>query len=357
MINVGLVGANGYTGLELLRILSQHSEVNKIFFSTRSTEKDKTKQLIHSFSSKKDLYPVTSKSNDLDKCDVVFFATPHGVAMKQAAHLLKEGVKVIDLSADFRLKNPSDFKKWYGLDNPEKKLLKDAVYGLPELYRNKIETSNLVAMPGCYPTAVILGFLPLLKQSMIDPSSLIADCKSGISGAGKTPQDGNIFTEVSENFKAYGLAGHRHWPEIYQELQGLLLNNAKQTAKNLGILFSPHLVPMIRGIQATLYCKLKKSFLDTDIQKLYEKTYISEPFVDILPEGVDPETSSVRGLNTVKIAIRKPQIDKTSTSSYLVIYVVEDNLVKGASGQAVQVMNIMFKLKEKTGLDLFPLVP
>ncbi|OUT99132.1 MAG: N-acetyl-gamma-glutamyl-phosphate reductase [Betaproteobacteria bacterium TMED41] len=355
MINVGVVGASGYTGLELLRILRHHPNVDKILIAGGRSNKSQNSQIFKPFENKKKFHIIEYENKEFKKCDVVFFATPHGVAMEKAYQLIKLGTKVIDLSADFRLKDSEDFSKWYGLTHSEEGLLKEAVYGLPEIYREKIKTSRIVAMPGCYPTAVILGFFPLLKANLVDTNSLIADCKSGVSGAGKTPKTETMFSEISENFKAYGLTGHRHWPEIYQELNAIMLGANRQDScisNTLEILFSPHLVPMIRGIEATLYCKLKEFALGVDIKQLYEQTYATEPFVEVLPDGINPETASVRGLNTIKIALSRPSYDKTLNSNKLVVYVVEDNLVKGASGQAVQVMNIMFDLNECEGLEL-----
>jgi len=360
VIDVGIVGASGYTGLELLRILSKHVQVEKIFVAASASNKNKILHIIKSFNGSKSFSAVDFDSNKLNECDVVFFATPHGVAMKKASSLLKSGVKIIDLSADFRLKNPKEYIKWYELQHSEKDLLKEATYGLPELYREELKTSRIVAMPGCYPTAVILGFYPLLKANLINTKNLIADCKSGVSGAGKIAKTTTMFTAVSENFTAYGLTGHRHWPEIYQELD-LVVSKAnlqtESTTNTTGLLFSPHLAPMIRGIEATLYCELNEETLDVDVKKIFEQEYKSEPFIEILPDGVNPETSSVRGINTVKIAVNRPIHDKTLRSNRVRIYVVEDNLVKGASGQAVQVMNIMFGLKETTGLELTSLIP
>ncbi len=322
MIDVGVVGSSGYTGLELLRILSQHPEINKILITAGRSKKDQMDDIVRHLIGKNTLFSCELNSREFDKCDVVFFATPHGVAIENAEHLINKGIKVIDLSADFRLKDSSDFKKWYGKEHTKKKLLKEAVYGLPEIYRKEIKNARLVAMPGCYPTAVILGFLPLLLGNHIDVGNLIADCKSGVSGAGKTPKSSTMFSETSENFMPYGLTGHRHWPEIYQELNSII-SNSKTTqnpsSNSLGILFCPHLVPMIRGIETTLYCKLNELSQGNDIQKLYEETYALEPFVEILSEGVNPETSSVRGLNTAKIAITRPEYNKNSDSKYLVI--------------------------------------
>ena len=360
MINVGVVGATGYTGLELLRILNKHSEVSSILVSTSTSNKNETFQIIKLFNDEKRFSTTDFDSGKLKECDVVFFATPHGVAMRNVNSLINHDVKVIDLSADFRLKDSKEYSEWYSHTHTETDLLKEAVYGLPELYREEIKNSRIVAMPGCYPTAVILGFYPLLKANLINTGNLIADCKSGLSGAGKTPKATTMYSTASENFTAYGLTGHRHWPEIYQELD-LIVSKAnlqrKSTLNSTGLLFSPHLVPMIRGIEATLYCELNKVSFDTDVKQIFEKEYESEPFIEILQDGINPETSSVRGINTVKIAVNRPNHDTITQSNRVRIYVVEDNLVKGASGQAVQAMNIMFGIKETTGLELTSLIP
>jgi N-acetyl-gamma-glutamyl-phosphate reductase len=278
----------------------------------------------------------------LEKCDLVFFATPNGIAMQQTRALLDAGVKVIDLAADFRIKDISVWEKWYGMTHACPDLVAEAVYGLPEMNRADIKTARLVANPGCYPTAVQLGFLPLLEAGVIDMTSLIADAKSGVSGAGRKAEISSLFAEAGDNFKAYGVAGHRHLPEIRQGL-------SRVVGKEVGLTFVPHLTPLIRGIHATLYGKLNR---DVDLQALFEARYANEPFVDVLPAGSHPETRSVRGANHCRIAVHRPQGGDT-----VVVLSVIDNLVKGAAGQAVQNMNIMFGLPESTALKNVPLLP
>ena len=289
----------------------------------------------------------TPDETDLKACDVVFFATPHGVAMAQARELLEAGVKVIDLAADFRLKDPAVFAKWYAMEHSCTDLLAEAVYGLPEVNRDAIKQARLIGMAGCYPTSVQLGLLPLLEggKQYIETDTLIADCKSGVSGAGRKAEVGTLFAEAGDNFKAYGVKGHRHSPEIEQGLSAIHGAPVKLT-------FVPHLTPMIRGIHSTIYARLKPEGRDVDYQQLFEQRFAGEPFVDVLPAGSCPETRSVRGANTARIAVHRP-----GNGDLLVILVVEDNLVKGASGQAVQVMNLMFGQPENAGLDIVPLLP
>jgi N-acetyl-gamma-glutamyl-phosphate reductase len=272
---------------------------------------------------------------DLARCDVVFFATPNAVAMGEVKVLLQAGERVVDLSADFRIKNVVEWEKWYKVKHAAPDLLPEAVYGLPETNRDKIKGARLVANPGCYPTAVQLGLLPLVEAGAVDVAHLIADAKSGVSGAGKRAEEHLLFSEASDNFKAYGVSGHRHWPEILQGLE-------RAAGRKVGLTFVPHLVPMIRGIHATLYAQVTKA---ADFQRIYEERYAKEPFVDVLPSGSEPDTRSVRAANTCRIAIHRPQGGDT-----LVVLSVIDNLVKGASGQAVQNMNIMFGLEETMGL-------
>lgn len=342
MLKVGIVGATGYTGAELLRLLVRHPEV-QIQAVTSRTEKGKPVV---------DLFPnlrgylnhdfVDPESAGLDECSLVFFATPNGTAMNQVAPLLDNGVKVIDLSADFRLKDPALWSEWYGLPHTAISLIEQAVYGLPEINRENIAKANLVANPGCYPTAIILSLIPLLESGCIDLTSIIADAKSGISGAGRKVSVNYLYTETSESFKAYGVSGHRHLPEITQVLTAV-------TGAPVSMTFVPHLVPMVRGIHATVYSRLTKSI---DIQDLFEEWYQSEPFVDVMSAGSHPETRSVRGSNYCRLAIHNQQ----NGNSVIVLSVI-DNLVKGAAGQAIQNMNIMFGFDEKTGLEQPGLLP
>jgi N-acetyl-gamma-glutamyl-phosphate reductase len=283
----------------------------------------------------------------LHECDVVFFATPHGVAMEQARELLAAGVKVIDLAADFRLKDTTEFEQWYGMPHSCPDLLAEAVYGLPEINRAAIKSARIIGLPGCYPTSMQLGYAPLLaqKKSLVNEAALIADCKSGVSGAGRKAEVHALLAEASDNFKAYGVKGHRHLPETVQGLQAI-------AGRKIGLTFVPHLVPMIRGIHSTLYATILPEARSTDFQSLYEDYYRDSVFVDVLPAGSHPETRSVRGSNMLRIAVHRP-----ADGDQLVILVVEDNLVKGAAGQGVQCMNIMFNLDESTGLRQVPVMP
>jgi N-acetyl-gamma-glutamyl-phosphate reductase len=342
MINVGIVGGTGYTGVELLRILSQHPEVNIQAITSRNEAGMKVAELFTSLRGQINLEFCDPAEAELDQCDLVFFATPNGIAMQQAKALLNAGTRVIDLAADFRIKDVSEWEKWYGMPHASPELIAEAVYGLPEINRDEVIDARLVANPGCYPTAVQLGFLPLIEAGIVDESHLIADVKSGVSGAGRKADVQILHAEASDNFKAYGVPGHRHLPEIKQGL-------AKVAGKSIGLTFVPHLTPMIRGIHATLYAKLSTN---TDLQTLYEQRYINEPFVDILPAGKHPETRSVRGSNICRIAVHRPQ-----NSNTVVVLSVTDNLVKGAAGQAVQNMNLMFGFQEILGIQHIPLLP
>ncbi|HQV80580.1 MAG TPA: N-acetyl-gamma-glutamyl-phosphate reductase [Agitococcus sp.] len=343
MIKVGIVGGTGYTGVELLRLLAQHPEVELKAVTSRTEAGMPVSQMYPNLRGRVDLPFSEPTLENLGSCDVVFFATPNGVAMKQVPELLAHGVKIIDLAADFRLKDPAQWQQWYGMPHTSEDLLAEAVYGLPEVNREAIKTARLVANPGCYPTAVQLGFLPLLKAGLIDSQSLIADAKSGVSGAGRKAEVATLLCEAGDSFKAYGVAGHRHLPEIKQGL-------ANMTGAPVGLTFVPHLLPMIRGIHATLYARLTADI--PDIQALYEQTYQHEAFVDVLPAGSHPETRSVRGANMCRMAVHRPQGGNT-----VVILSVIDNLVKGAAGQAVQNMNIMCGLPETTGLNHIALLP
>jgi N-acetyl-gamma-glutamyl-phosphate reductase len=342
MIKVGIVGGTGYTGVELLRLLAGHPQVALQAITSRADAGTPVSQMFPSLRGHVDLPFAHPDEAHLEQCDLVFFATPNGIAMQQVRALLDAGVKVIDLAADFRLQDIATWEKWYGMSHACPDLVAEAVYGLPEMNRAQIKSARLVANPGCYPTAVQLGFIPLLEAGLIEMGSLIADAKSGVSGAGRKAEIPTLFAEASDNFKAYGVAGHRHLPEIRQGL-------AHVTGNTVGLTFVPHLTPMIRGIHATLYSRLTR---EADLQALFEQRYASEPFVDVLPAGSHPETRSVRGANTCRIAVHRPQDGDT-----VVVLSVIDNLVKGAAGQAVQNMNIMFGLPEATALDNAPLLP
>jgi N-acetyl-gamma-glutamyl-phosphate reductase len=342
MIKVGIIGGTGYTGVELLRILARHPGVDLAAITSRSEAGTQVAAMFPSLRGKVDLAFTEPAAAKLDRCDVVFFATPNGVAMGEAGALLEAGAKVVDISADFRIKDVAEWERWYKLKHPAPKLVAEAVYGLPEVNRARIRESRLVANPGCYPTAVQLGFLPLIEAGVIDAEHLIADAKSGVSGAGRKAEVHTLFSEAADNFCAYGVPGHRHWPEIRQGL-------SEVAKRAVGLVFVPHLTPMIRGIHATLYARITK---EADFQKLYEDRYRSEPFVDVLPAGSHPDTRSVRAANLCRIAVHRPAGGDT-----LVVLSVIDNLTKGAAGQAVQNMNLMFGLDETTGLADLPVVP
>ena len=354
MVRVGIVGGTGYTGVELLRLLAQHPHAEIVAITSRAEAGLPVAQLFPSLRGSVDLKFSDPKTAPLSGCDVAFFATPHGVAMGQAPALLAAGARVIDLAADFRLKDPAEFERWYGTPHTCRDLLSQAVYGLPEINREAIRAARLIGMPGCYPTSVQLGLLPVLEHGgLVDTTSLIADCKSGVSGAGRKAELGILMAEASDNFKAYSVAGHRHWPEITQGLKAIAASAGKaQGANDLRITFVPHLTPMIRGIHSTLYARVLSHAQGFDFQRLFEERFASEPFVDVLSAGAHPETRSVRASNFVRIALHRPP-----ESDLLVILVVEDNLVKGASGQAVQCMNIMFGLPETAGLAQVPVMP
>ena len=345
MIKVGIVGGTGYTGVELLRLLSVHPDVELTAITSRKEDGLPVADMFPSLRGKVSLAFSAPDKVDLKQCNVVFFATPHGVAMAQAPELLAAGVKVIDLAADFRLKDQATFEQWYKIPHTCPELLDEAVYGLPELNRAAIQGARLIANPGCYPTTMQLGFYPLLKNNLVDTSSLIADAKSGVSGGGRKAEIGYLFTESSDNFKAYGVSGHRHTPETVAQLQRL-------TSMPVSLIFTPHLVPMIRGMHSTLYARLTTPIDNEALQALFEEQYKDAPFVDVMPFGAHPETRSTRGSNMVRMALHRPGNGNT-----VVVLVVQDNLVKGASGQAVQCMNLMFGLKESTGLEQIALLP
>lgn len=341
-IKVGIVGGTGYTGVELLRLLALHPNTELVCITSRGEAGQRVSDMFPSLRGFVDL-PFTDPARaNLAECDVVFFATPNGIAMQQVRALLDAGVRVIDLAADFRIQDIPTWEKWYGMSHACPDLVAEAVYGLPELNREQIAKARLVANPGCYPTSVQLGFLPLLKAGVVDEAHLIADAKSGASGAGRKAETHILFAEAGDNFKAYGVAGHRHLPEISQGL-------AAMSGKQVGLTFVPHLTPLIRGIHATLYARLTKN---VDVQALFEEQYRDEQFVDVLPKGSHPETRSVRGSNQCRIAVHRPEGGDT-----VVVLSVIDNLVKGAAGQAVQNMNIMFGFAESTALELVPLLP
>ena len=346
---MGIVGGTGYTGVELLRLLLRHPNVQVNVLTSRTEDGRRVDDMFPSLRGHTELKYSDLNIDELKKCDVVFFATPHGVAMQHAQQLLAANTKVIDLAADFRLQNLAQFEKWYGMQHACPEILKDSVYGLPELNREQIKNANVVGNPGCYPTTVQLGLAPLFKQAetLVKPESIIIDAKSGVSGAGRKASLGMIYSENADNFKAYGVAGHRHHPEIVEALENI------SGQKNVfdQILFVPHLVPMIRGMFSTIYVDLTEQGAAADLQSLYEKFYVNEIFVDVMPANSSPETRSVRGANQLRIALYKPHPNK------LIVLSVQDNLVKGAAGQAVQNMNLMFGFAEDAGLQGIGLLP
>lgn len=344
MIKVGIVGGTGYTGVELLRLLAQHPHVEVAAITSRSETGVKVSDMYPNLRGHYDTLAFSEPdAKQLGAMDAVFFATPHGVAHALAGELLDNGTRVIDLSADFRLRDADEWSRWYDQAHGAPALLEEAVYGLPEMHREKIKNARLIAVPGCYPTAVQLGYLPLLEAGLIDPSQLIADCKSGVTGAGRGAKVGSLLAEASESMKAYGASGHRHLPEISQGLRDI-------HQSTVGLTFVPHLTPMIRGIHATLYSQLTAE--PGDLQTLFEQRYADEPFVDVMPAGSHPETRSVKGINTCRLAVHRPNNGNT-----VIVLSVIDNLVKGASGQAIQNLNLMFGFDENTGLTAPALMP
>jgi len=341
-IKVGIVGGTGYTGVELLRLLALHPQCELAAITSRKEAGTAVADLFPNLRGRVKQKFVEPAKAGLDACDLVFFATPNGVAMGEARALVDAGVRVIDIAADFRIRDVALWEQWYGVKHACPELVAEAVYGLPEVNRARIREARIVANPGCYPTAVQLGFLPLIEAGVVDLDHLIADAKSGVSGAGRKAEVHTLLAEASDNFKAYGVTGHRHQPEIAQGL-------AQAAGRPINLVFVPHLVPMIRGIHATLYARLTGK---ADLQALYEKRFEKEGFVDVMPAGSHPDTRSVRGANHCRIAVHQP-----NGGDIAVVLSVIDNLVKGAAGQAVQNMNIMFGYPEATGLEQIALLP
>lgn len=343
-IKAGIVGATGYTGVELLRLLSSHPDIQVTAVTSRS---EAGRAVSDYFPSLRGIYGLTFQTPEqacLEECDIVFFATPNGIAMNEAPRLLEQGVRIVDLSADFRIRDIPTWEHWYKMKHASPDIVSQAVYGLSEMNRGAIASARIVANPGCYPTCVSLALLPLLKKGRLKPDMpLIADCKSGVSGAGRKANTGSLLCEAGDNFKAYGITGHRHLPEIRQTIAAL------QTGIAGNFIFVPHLTPMIRGMHATLYLHLEDG---CDPESVLREFYRDSPFVDIMPAGSTPETRSVRGANLCRISIQKSPSDNV----WIALSVI-DNLVKGAAGQAVQNMNIMFGLDEKLGLAYTPLLP
>ncbi|VAW45037.1 N-acetyl-gamma-glutamyl-phosphate reductase [hydrothermal vent metagenome] len=344
-VQVGIVGGTGYTGVELLRNLASHPNVEVTMITSRSEDGVAVADMYPNLRGIYDLQFSVPSLDALKACDVVFFATPHGVAMSMAKALIANGVKVIDLAADFRIEDLAVWEKWYGMTHTGADLMSDVVYGLPEYYRSRIKEAKIIANPGCYPTSILLGILPLLKAGLVDENTIIADGKSGVSGAGKGANVAMLGAEMSESFKAYSVNGHRHQPEMVEKMNEI-------TGGSIDLTFVPHLVPMVRGMESTIYATLKQNTSQEAVQKLYEETYASEPFVDVMPAGSLPETRMVKGSNMCRMAIYRP-----AGGDKIVITSVIDNLVKGAAGQAIQNMNIMFGLDERFGLNQVALLP
>lgn len=345
LARVGIIGGTGYTGVELLRLLVPRDDIQLVFASSRSAAGTRLDAHFPSLRGLTDLMFEGREAVADAACDIVFFATPNGTAMRQAPALLASGTRIIDLSADFRLKDTGVWEQWYGEAHHCPELVAEAAYGLPEMHRDAIAKAQIVACPGCYPTAVQLGFLPLLEAGLVRLDSLIADAKSGVSGAGRGAAVPMLLAEAADSFKAYATPGHRHLPEIEQGLERMAKASVELT-------FTPHLLPIIRGIHATLYADLLDVYTKVDLQALFESRYRHEHFVDVLPPGSQPETRSVRGSNTVRLAVHRPQ-----GRGRVVVLSVEDNLVKGAAGQAVQNMNLLLGLEESAGLTMPPLSP
>lgn len=346
MIRAGIVGGTGYTGVELLRLLAQHPDVELKAITSRKEAGTPVARMFPSLRRRVDLAFSEPSARALAGCDVVFFATPNCVAMSEARAALEGGTRIVDLSADFRIRDVAEWERWYKTKHAAPELIREAVYGLPEMNREQLRRARLVANPGCYPTSIQLGFLPLVEAGVVDVEHLIADAKSGVSGAGRKTELNLMFSEASDNFAAYHITGHRHWPEIRQGL-------AQAAKRDVGLVFTPHLTPLIRGIHATLYARITR---EEDFQQLFEKRYAGEPFVDVMPAGSHPDTRSVRAANICRLAVHRPP-ESVGRSDTIVVLSVIDNLVKGASGQAVQNMNLMFGLAETAGLEHVAVVP
>ncbi|MDR2826395.1 MAG: N-acetyl-gamma-glutamyl-phosphate reductase [Deltaproteobacteria bacterium] len=346
MIKAGLVGVTGYTGMELARLLACHPEIELACVTSRADAGKFVEDIypfLRNFKLGKVIISLPEPEELARRCELVFLAVPHGAAQEMAGALLSEGVKVVDLSADFRLRSVAVYEEWYALKHNQPKALSEAVYGLPELYAQKIRETNLVANPGCYPTASILGLYPALKKALISTEDIVIDAKSGTSGAGRKASVSNLFCEVQDTFRAYGLPRHRHTPEIEQELSSI-------AGQSLTVSFNPHLLPVNRGILATIYTKLRSRLEAQDIHKVYTEAYAQHSFVRVLPLGSLPELRNVRGTMFCDIAL----VPDERTGRLIIVSVI-DNLCRGASGQAVANANLMYKLPLETGLELAPL--
>lgn len=341
-MKAGILGATGYTGRELIRILDNHPYAELVYLGSSSSA---GKPIAEVYPGLTDFNTLMLNEEQVPEVDVLFCALPHGLTASKARSLVERGIRVIDLGADFRLENSAVYKEWYKKDHPDPAMIKNAVYGLPEINREEIQGKELVANPGCYPTAVQIALIPFLQQRLIIDNSIIVDAKSGVSGAGKNPSLGVHFSEVNENFKAYGVAEHRHIPEIEQQL-------SKAAGEDITISFTPHLVPMTRGILATIYADVREGIKEKELKELWQDYYAKEKFIHLLREGDWPQTKYAYGSNHVFLQLKLDQ-----RTGRVIIVSVLDNLVKGASGQAVQNMNILFGFQEETGLQTVSLWP
>ncbi|MDO5707391.1 MAG: N-acetyl-gamma-glutamyl-phosphate reductase [Andreesenia angusta] len=346
MVKVGVIGATGYVGTELIRLLMKHKNVQIEAISSRTYDGQNYDDIYENY---RDVFKLKCKDMDIaemaEKVDLIFLALPHGIASKQLDKKILEKVKIIDMGADYRLSDVDNYEKWYATDHGSKDILKEAVYGLPELYREDIKKARIVANPGCYPTSSILSIYPLIREGIIDENSLIIDAKSGITGAGRSVNLATHFTESNESFKAYGIASHRHTPEIEEQL-------SKFSDKEIVLNFTPHLVPMNRGILTTSYAKMKVEKTYKEIKDIYDKYYGDEFFVRMTKENIFPETKWVKGSNFCDIGIKIDQ----RTNRIIVIGAI-DNMIKGSAGQALQNMNIIFGFDEKEGIDDISIFP
>ena len=346
MIKVGIIGATGYAGSELVRILLGHKDVEIKWYGSRSYIDKKYASIYQNFFQLVDATCMDDNMEALaDQVDVIFTATPQGLCASLVNEEILSKVKIIDLSADFRIKDVKVYEEWYKLEHKSPQFIEEAVYGLCEINREDVKKARLVANPGCYTTCSILTCYPLVKEGIIDPNTIIVDAKSGTSGAGRGAKVDNLFCEVNENMKAYGVATHRHTPEIEEQL-------GYACGEKITINFTPHLVPMTRGILATAYASLKKDVTYEEVKAIYDKYYADEKFVRVLEKDVCPQTKWVEGSNYVDVNFK---IDPRTNR--IIMMGAIDNLVKGAAGQAVQNMNLMFGLKESEGLELVPMFP
>lgn len=345
IVKVGIVGGTGYTGIELLRQLVTHPNAEVVAITSRSEAGVTVAEMYPNLRGHYDLTFQEPSFDVLKACDLVFFATPHGVAMTMTPELVDAGVKVIDLAPDFRLEDLDVWSKWYGMEHACPEMMPKVAYGLCELFREQIKQADIIANPGCYPTSALLGATPFVKAGLVKKEAIFVDGKSGVSGAGRGASVAMLGAEMSESFKAYAVAGHRHQPEMAEKLGQLV-------GEPVDLTFVPHLVPMIRGMESTIYMTLEKDTSEEELQALLEATYADEQFVDVMPAGSLPETRMVKGSNMCRLAVYRPQ-----GGNKIVVTSVIDNLVKGAAGQAIQNMNILFGLDEKEGLAHVALMP